>query len=200
MTRSLRGFLTPVERPAPGERCDVCSERVGLGHGHVIDLESRTIMCTCHACYLLFTRTTASRRHRAVPRRYLHTEPFPAGAALWEAAGIPGRMAFAFYNSPQNHAAVCHPIPTGTKESLLPKETWAELLDTQPDVAPDVEAILINKRDTGFEAFLVPIDVCYELVALIRLQWCGPDGGPEAHEAIDRFFTELRDRAEAADG
>ncbi|MEW2500283.1 DUF5947 family protein [Amycolatopsis sp. CA-161197] len=205
MTGGLRKFLTPAERPAPGERCELCTEPVGVGHGHVIDLESRTIMCTCRGCYLLFTHTGAGgQRHRAVPTRYRHTARFPAGATLWETAGIPVRMAFLFYNSVQERAVAFYPSPAGATESLLPLDTWTELLQEQPEfatVAPDVEAVLVNKHDVGFEAFLVPIDVCYELVGLVRLHWRGFDGGSEAHEAIDRFFADLRARGEvAADG
>ncbi|MET7993764.1 DUF5947 family protein [Amycolatopsis sp. NPDC005232] len=205
MTGGLRRFLTPAERPARGERCELCTEPIGIGHGHVIDLESRTIMCTCRGCYLLFTHTGAGGlRHRAVPTRYRHAARFPAGATLWETAGIPVRMAFLFYNSVQDRAVAFYPSPAGATESLLPLDTWTELLQEEPEfatVAPDVEAVLINKHDVGFEAFLVPIDVCYELVGLVRLHWRGFDGGDEAHEAIDSFFADLRARGEvAADG
>ncbi|MEV6897110.1 DUF5947 family protein [Amycolatopsis sp. NPDC051372] len=205
MTGGLRKFLTPAERPARGERCELCTEPIGVGHGHVIDLESRIIMCTCRGCYLLFTHTGAGgHRHRAVPTRYRHAARFAAGSALWETAGIPVRMAFLFYNSMQERAVAFYPSPAGATESLLPLDTWTELLQEEPEfatVAPDVEAVLINKHDVGFEAFLVPIDVCYELVGLVRLHWRGFDGGAEAHEAIDRFFADLRARGEvAADG
>jgi hypothetical protein len=205
MTGGLRRFLEPAVRPAPGERCELCTEPVGPGHGHVIDLESRAIMCTCRGCYLLFTHTGAGgKRHRAVPTRYLHAPRFPAGSALWESAGVPVRMAFLFHNSVQERTVAFYPSPAGATESLLPLGTWTELLATQPafaSIAPDVEALLISKHDVGYECFLVPIDTCYELVGLVRLHWRGFDGGSAAHEAIDGFFTDLRERSEVvADG
>jgi hypothetical protein len=47
----------------------------------------------------------------------------------------------------------------------------------------------------GAECFLVPIDVCYELVGHMRRLWRGFDGGQEAHEALDAFFERVRARA-----
>jgi hypothetical protein len=45
------------------------------------------------------------------------------------------------------------------------------------------------------ECLLVPIDVCYELVGLVRTHWKGFDGGTEAWERIDGFFADLATRA-----
>ena len=200
MTGGLRRFLTPAQRTAPGERCEMCSEPIGSEHGHVIDLESRVIMCTCRGCYLLFTHTGAGgRRHRAVPQRFLHAPRFGLGGALWESAGIPVKMAFLFRNSVQDRTVAFYPSPAGATESLLPLGAWDEMLANTKafaDIAEDVEALLLNKLDLGFECFLVPIDVCYELVGIVRSRWRGFDGGTEAHEAIDGFFTKLRERSE----
>ena len=38
------------------------------------------------------------------------------------------------------------------------------------------------------ECYIVPIDVCYELVGLLRQSWRGFDGGREAHEELDELF------------
>ena len=57
----------------------MCAEPVGDGHSHVVNLDSRQIMCTCRACYLLFTHQgAAGGRYRAVPDRYLHDPRVPA--------------------------------------------------------------------------------------------------------------------------
>jgi len=47
------------------------------------------------------------------------------------------------------------------------------------------------------EYYIVPIDACYRLVGLIRLHWRGLSGGTEVWQAIGRFFSELRSKAEA---
>jgi hypothetical protein len=91
-----------------------------------------------------------------------------------------------------------YPSPAGATESLLPLGAWEEILESDSELAtvsPDVEALLINKNDDGFECFLVPIDVCYELVGLVRLHWRGFDGGTEAWDAINGFFDGLRLRS-----
>ncbi len=64
------------------------------------------------------------------------------------------------------------------------------------DIEPDVEALLLMRGEDGFEAFLVPIDACYELVGHVRLHWKGFDGGQEAWTVINGFFDELRARSE----
>jgi len=201
VTGGLRRFRTPAPRPAPGEKCEMCAEPIGDGHGHVIDLESRTILCTCRGCYLLFThRGAGGKRHRAVPDRFRHMPRFGPGPALWESAGIPVKTAFLFRNSVQDRTVAFYPSPAGATESLLPLGTGDDLL-AAAGVADDVEALLLNQLDLGFECFLVPIDVCYELVGLVRTTWRGFDGGTEAHEAIDGFFARLRERSEVvADG
>lgn len=204
MTSGLRRFRTLPPRPAPGERCELCAEPVEAGHGHVIDLRTRQILCSCRGCYLLFApRGSGGPRHRAVPRRVRHQPHFPAAAALWESAGIPVRTAFLFYNSVEQRPVGFYPSPAGATESLLPLDAWNDLLAAGPafaSVEPDVEALLITRDDDGYEAFLAPIDACYELVGLVRLRWRGFDGGSEAHQAMADFFAELRSRAEAADG
>lgn len=201
MTTPLRRFLRPPPRRSPGERCELCAEPLDERHPHVIDLGSRVIRCACRGCYLLFTRPGAGH-YRAVPERYLHAPAFPAGERLWESAGIPVGMAFFFTNSEQGRTVAFYPSPAGATESLLPLEAWEEMLvETKRAGAgfgtlePDVEALLVNRVDDGFECFLVPIDACYELVGLVKLHWRGFDGGTEAWRAIGGFFSGLRERS-----
>jgi hypothetical protein len=67
----------------------------------------------------------------------------------------------------------------------------------------DVEALLVRAGEAGRggprqpECFLVPIDVCYELVGELRRVWRGFDGGSEAHVALQQFFDRVRARAHA---
>jgi len=55
-----------------------------------------------------------------------------------------------------------------------------EALEQARSLEPDVEALLVYKRETGFECYIAPIDVCYELVGRIRKCWKGFHGGAEA--------------------
>jgi hypothetical protein len=59
----------------------------------------------------------------------------------------------------------------------------------------DVEALLVRAADQQVEAFLVPIDVCYELVGHLRLLWRGFDGGQDVRRRLDDFFAHVRARS-----
>ena len=193
------GVAREKPRAAPGEACEMCAEPVGDGHSHVVNLDSRQIMCTCRACWLLFTHQgAAGGRYRGVPDRYLRDPAFRLDEGRWDALQIPVRVAFFFANSDLGRVVAFYPSPAGATESLLSLEAWADVVAANPamtDLTPDVEALLVRRAGEGFECFLVPIDACYELVGLVRMHWKGFDGGQEAWEAIDGFFDAVRERS-----
>ena len=189
-------------RPVPraGEHCELCTEPLaGREHGHLVDLEARRLLCACRGCYLLFTPEGAGGGHyRAVPDRYLALSGVRLSPAQWDALQIPVSVAFFFVNSALDRVAAFYPSPAGATESLLPLETWDELVAAHPALAtlePDVEALLVRTEGDVSACFLVPIDACYELVGHLRRLWRGFDGGREAHEALDGFFDRVRARA-----
>jgi hypothetical protein len=189
----------------------MCLQPIEEGHGqashsHVADLEQRSLMCTCRPCALLFVSGGAGGgRYRAVPERYYYAPSSVLSAAHWEQLQIPVSVAFFFNNTAQGQWVACYPSPAGATESLLPMDTWTEVLADNPafgDAEPDVEAVLIRRQggegegpEVSTEGYLVPIDACYQLVGLVRLHWRGFDGGEEAWQHIDKFFDGLRSRA-----
>ncbi|MFD5750422.1 DUF5947 family protein [Streptomyces sp. NPDC127033] len=202
--------------PVAGERCDMCAAPAATEHQHVVNLESRRLMCCCRACYLLFTDDGAQLRYRAVPDRYLGFDRLPLDARAWDALGIPVGLAFLFRNSAQDRTVAFYPGPAGATESELPLDAWAGLVAAAPELAvvrPDVEALLVRrteppgrggeKRDgdgdgQGTSCHVVPIDACYELAGRLRTLWRGFDGGQEAHAAMDAFFDRVRARSRPA--
>jgi hypothetical protein len=107
-------------------------------------------------------------------------------------------MAFFFANSRAGRVMAFYPSPAGPTESLLELDTWDEIERANPalaDVEPDVEALLVNRARGARDYFVVPIDDCYRLVALIRTHWRGFTGGSEVWDEIAGFFGELRDTA-----
>jgi uncharacterized protein DUF5947 len=192
-----------AERPPPvqGERCEMCGAPVADEHQHVVDIESRGLMCTCRPCYLLFTDESAKLRYRAVPDRYLSLAPFELGPGQWDALEIPVGLAFFFYNSRQERTVAFYPGPAGATESELPLGAWDEIVAANPalgDLVPDVEALLVRAPDRergDVECYVVPVDRCYELVGRLRQVWRGFDGGQEARAYIDGLFDEVRERA-----
>jgi hypothetical protein len=169
------------------------------GHGHLVDTDKRSLLCACRACYLLFTHEgAAGGKYRAVPDRVLHDPDRPLTDEDWNELQIPVAMAFFFFNSALGRVAAGYPSPGGPTECELDLAAWDRLAATHPllgAMAPDVEAILVNRTENGNEVFLIPIDMCYSLVGELRLLWQGFDGGAEVRAALAAFLDGLRQRA-----
>jgi len=187
---------------AEEERCELCGAPIPPEHRHLVNLETRSLLCACRPCGLLFTRSgAAGGKFRTVPERYLLARGLALTAAQWESLQIPVNIAFFFYNSVLGHTAAFYPSPAGATESLLPLATWEELARKNPllsGLEPDVEALLVHKRsgeESNFECYIVPIDACYELVGRIRKRWKGFEGGEEAWREIDAFFASVREKS-----
>jgi hypothetical protein len=87
-----------------------------------------------------------------------------------------------------------YPSPMGATESHLELSAWTELEAANPVLAtlePDVEALLVNRARGARRQWLVPIDDCYRLVAVIRTRWRGFTGGREVWQELERFFEDL---------
>jgi hypothetical protein len=201
--RNLRRLV--ADRPAPvvGERCEMCAEPIGDDHPHVVNLESRALMCTCRACYLLFTDEAAELRYRAVPDRYLWFPDVSLDARSYDELEIPVGLAFLFSSSVLNRTVAFYPGPAGATESELPLAAWERIVAANPELRvlrADVEALLLRANSGGdsFSCHLVPIDACYALVGRLRQVWRGFDGGTEAHQAMDDFFADVAARSRPA--
>jgi hypothetical protein len=205
-TTDALDVLARIRRPTPAptvaERCEMCAEPIPSAHTHVVDVGQRNLVCTCRACYLLFTdRAAGGGRYRAVPERYRTVRDFALTPSQWSSLQIPVAVAFFFENSNLGATAAFFPSPAGATECLLPLDTWQEVSAANPvlqTLQPDVEAALIRTDGgdarAGAECFLVPIDSCYELVGHLRSLWRGFDGGSEVHQAMAAYFDRLRDR------
>ena len=196
----LRRFLEPRKRAIPGERCEFCTELVYDDHPHVVNIETRSLMCACRGCYLLFAPDgAAGGKYRAVPDDVTLDPAFRLTDGQWEGLQIPVAMAFFFHQSDLGRAVAFYPSPAGATESLLPLDTWDELMAANAvvrDMLPDVQALLVyRRRDAARQCFIVPIDVCYQLVGLIRRYWKGFDGGQEAWAEIEALFAGLTERS-----
>jgi len=201
--RSLRRYAVGrAHRPAwaAGERCELCAAQLDAGHRHVVDLDLRTICCSCRPCALLFEQPGAGAGHyRTVPTRVC-TSPEPFDRERWEALSIPVGLCFAFFSSAAARWVITYPSPAGPTESELPLEAMDELLassDLLRALEPDVEALLVRSPRGGgpIEAMLVPIDACYDLVGIVRQGWRGFDGGDEVRAGMDSFFEALHRRS-----
>jgi hypothetical protein len=200
----MSGLRRFVEEPPPpraepvAELCEMCATAIQPQHQHVVDVESRSLLCACRACYLLFATGGASgSRFRAVPERYLYDAGRTLSLADWEGLGIP--VATAFFLPSDNGVAAFYPSPAGATECLLDLDAWSGLAGRHPLLAaalPQVEAVLARAGESEVECYLVPIDACYHLVGIVRTYWQGFDGGAEAGLRIDEFFAGIRSRAD----
>jgi hypothetical protein len=118
--------------------------------------------------------------------------------AEWDSLALPINLAFFFYSTTQEKMKAMYPSPAGATESLLPLPAWETLVInniTLAQMSPDVEALLVNRVGTKRDYYLVPIDVCFELVGLIRVYWRGLSGGDLVWDEIEKFFARLMDVA-----
>jgi uncharacterized protein DUF5947 len=198
----LRRYSTARPRPASAARCEFCGADIDAEHGHLADLPQRAILCVCRPCYLLFTHDgSGGARFRAVPTRFQLLTEFEEAHQHWEALDIPIGLAFFFRNSTTKRLTAFYPSPAGATESDLPLDTWTALEQAVPALqalAVDVEALLVRRTSTDIVALIVPIDVCYELVGLIRVVWRGLQGGDDVQRGIDEFFARAIARAQSS--
>ena len=187
---------------AEEERCDLCGRAIDSDHRHLLDLESRQLLCACRPCSLLFDRAAAGGGHfRLIPDRRLEIANFELADEDWEELSIPVDMAFFFHSSGAERVQAFYPSPMGATESALGLEAWERIEHANPvlaQMAPDVEALLVNRARGDRRYWLVPIDDCYRLVGVIRTRWKGLSGGNEVWTEIDRFFDELDERSRPA--
>ncbi len=197
------GRASPAPAPEPQERCELCGTPLPETHRHLADLDSQQLLCACRPCALLFDRRGAGGGHlRLVPDRRVRLDRFELSAAAWDELRVPVDMAFFFRSSRAGRVMAFYPSPMGATESRLELGSWSELerinpiLETMED---DVEALLVDRARGSDRQWLVPIDDCYRLVALIRTRWRGFTGGKEVWTAIGSFFDELDRRARPQD-
>lgn len=205
---ALRQFARPRRASAePLERCELCSAGLAHEHPHLVELATRSIVCACDACALLFDNT-ATGKYKRVSRRALRLADFEMAAAQWDALLIPINMAFFFRSRLENRVVALYPSPAGAVESLLPMEAWQQIEQSHAallQLKPDIEAFLVNRVGHAHglaqaEYYIAPIDDCYRLVGVIRMHWKGLSGGTEVWTEIGRFFSELRARADIVNG
>lgn len=196
----LRGLLGSRPPAAEEERCDFCAQVLPPQHSHVVHVEKRSLRCACRPCYLLFSSGgAAGGKYKAVPERYLDLGDRVLSPGQWDRLQVPVDLAFFFYNGSLGQTVAFYPSPAGATESLLSLEIWEEIVRANPRIAglePDVEALLVSRREQAFSCYIVPIDVCYELVGIVRRHWRGFHGGEEAWKAIEAFFATLSARCE----
>jgi Family of unknown function (DUF5947) len=180
------------------ERCELCGEPIPAEHRHLVDVRSGEVMCACRGCALLMDRPGAGGGHfRALGERRCRLADFRLPEDAWASLDIPVEMAFSVRSSAAERVIARYASPMGAVESALDLGAWEDVERANPVLAtlePDVEALLVNRTGDAREHWIVPLDDCYRLVALMRTTWRGLAGGREVWDAIARFFEDLEER------
>src|SRR5262249_39549021 len=147
------------------EQCEFCSVPLAIAHRHLLEVATRKIICACDPCALRFENVIGGR-WKMIPPRARQLSGLQISEAQWEALALPIDLAFIFYSTPKQKSIALYPSPAGVIESLLPLESWQNILTANPqlqDMQPDTEALLARKALTDHEYYIAPIDKCFEL-------------------------------------
>jgi len=194
----LRHFVSP---PAALEHCQFCQAPIAAKHPHLIELSNRGVVCACPDCADIETARRGSP-YRLIPQNLLLLRDFAISDAQWAAFQIPIDLVFVFLDSAARRPVALYPGAAGAIQSALGLEAWSELAAGNPvlnQLAPDVEALLVNRTKESREYYRAPIDRCFALAGLIRTHWRGLSGGNAVWDNIERYFARLRSEAAGAD-
>jgi hypothetical protein len=175
-----------------GEVCDLCGRGIPDEHRHMLNLYERQIVCTCETCWGL---RSGDAEFRPVGNRTLWLRDFQMPDDLWAEFQIPIGLAFFMFSSLTECVIALYPSPAGATESELHFSTWNALVELNPtleELEPDAEALIVNRTSDPPTYAIAPIDRCYMLVGLVKMNWQGISGGPGVTKAVEQFFDELR--------
>jgi hypothetical protein len=172
--------------PPALERCELCGAVIAAEHRHLLEPESRGLLCACRPCALLFDR---GGRYLLVPEQRTRLAESDLSDLDWEALRLPVDIAFFLHNSAAGRDMAFYPGPMGATESQLPLQ-----LGVLRTIQPDVEALLVDRHLGARRHWIVPIDDCFRLVGLVRTHWRGLTGGKDVWAEIAHFFDDLERR------
>lgn len=193
--KALRRLVPKLEE---AEFCSLCRKALASQHDHLVDPRSRRLLCSCHACALLFGGSPG-QPYKRISRTVRYLPDVEITDAEWDALMIPIGIAF-FVRQTGGDAprmTAFYPSPAGPVESLLSLDAWGEIVSRHPRVdgiASDIEALMVNRASR--DCFVLPIDECYRLAGSIRANWKGLSGGAEVSREIQNFFEEMKRRAQ----
>jgi hypothetical protein len=189
----------PVEIRA-GERCEFCSAKLSGQHRHLLDIGRRMTICACDPCAFRL-ENSINGRFKLIPRETSTLPEFHLTGLQWENLNLPINVVFIYYDRLTYRPTAMYPGPSGAVESRMNVEDWRAILAANPaleNLKPEVEALLIDRTGDTPGYFRAPIDVCFELVRLIRKHWRGFAGGGRVWLEIETFFARLREQTAPA--
>jgi len=190
LIKTLRRFRQPGTAQ---EHCEFCRAILFPIHRHLLEVSNSRIVCTCDPCALRF-QDVVGGRFKLIPRDIWSLPQFDLSDVEWEDLALPINLAFFFYSTPEKKMKALYPSPGGATESLLPLTAWNALAEKNPQLTTmrsDVEALLVNRVGANRAYYVVPIDICFELVGTIRMYWRGLSGGDAVWQKVEALFDRL---------
>ncbi|WP_030415631.1 DUF5947 family protein [Streptomyces sp. NRRL S-1448] len=188
----------PLPEPRDDDRCELCAEPVPAEHRHLLDTTADTLLCACRACALLFDtdRHSGGRRpYLLISERRRRLDGMRLDARQWAALRVPVGLAFFLRGGPPDDEITAgYPGPMGVVRAPVDRGVWAGIEAGRPDLGtlvPRTEALLVNRAGGSQEHWIVPLDDCYRLAALLRTHWSGLAGGDEVWQHVRQFFDQL---------
>jgi hypothetical protein len=177
---------------AEAERCDLCAAPLPEEHAHLYATADQEVRCACGPCSVLFADGGGGEgRHRLVPRRRIRLDRVDT-----EVLGVPVGLVF-FVPRADGTVTAEGPSPAGAMRWEVDAAAWQRMVAACPRLAsmePDVEALLVNTVHGLDHHWIVPVDDCYRMVAVVRREWRGLSGGGRVWPAVERFFEDLTER------
>lgn len=189
---ALARIIRSVGSRDGAERCDLCAEPVPQEHRHLYGTERAELLCACAACAVLFTGDGAGGgRYVPVPTRRVRLAPVDTGPL-----GVPVGLVF-FVPRADGTVTAQGPSPAGAMRWEVDAARWAGMCAACPPLATmasEVEALLVNTVRGLDHHWIVPVDDCFRMVALVRREWRGLAGGGRVWPAVEEFFAQLTER------
>ena len=186
--------------PPPEERCEMCgvaiAERARPRRGHPGPPAALRLPPLLPA--------VQRRRGRWRPLPWRGRRPSASSTtwssteADWAALQIPVELAFFLSQGDPPTYAAFYPGPSGATESTLDLARVAAT--SSPPTPPWRPSSPTSRRyccattTPASRCYVTPVDVCYELVGIVRAHWVGLAGGAEVWARIDAFFDGLARR------
>jgi hypothetical protein len=178
--------------PAAREACELCAAPVPEEHRHLYDLARREVRCACGPCAVLFAGDGAGGgAFRLVPRRRVRLDRVDTAVL-----GVPVGLVF-FVPHADGTVTAQGPSPAGAMRWEVDAAAWRRAAEGCPELAslePEVEALLVNTVRGMDHHWIVPVDDCFRMVAVVRQEWRGLSGGGRVWTAVEEFFARLTER------
>lgn len=159
-------------------RCEVCGVPIPEHHGHRAVGHARAPQCACERC--------ADPPSTAVEVALTDE--------AWDALDVPVGLAFFLRSSSAADVLALYPGPAGLTEAAVSEATWHHAIERSPDLArlaPDVQALVVDRMAGRRRHRIVSADSCYRLAGTLRTAWRGLHGGDAVNAELDRFFREV---------